>query len=85
MPKVLYELVEVHMKDVATVLYELMELPMKIWLLCCMSSWSNVPRVLYGLIELPMKDVATVLCELMDLELSGKMCQWSCMSSWSCL
>jgi hypothetical protein len=57
-----------------------------------------VPRVLYELMELPMKDVATVLYELMELhmkknvptvlyelmELPGKMCQGSCMGSWSC-
>jgi hypothetical protein len=43
-PKVLYELVKLHMKDVATVLYELMELHME-----------NVATVLYELMELPRK------------------------------
>ena len=40
MPKVLYELMELHMKDVATFLYELMELHMK-----------NVATVLYELMK----------------------------------
>ena len=43
MPKVLYELVKLHMKDVATVLYELMELHME-----------NVATVLYELMQLPV-------------------------------
>jgi hypothetical protein len=42
-PKVLYELVKLHMKDVATVLYELMELHME-----------NVATVLYELMQLPV-------------------------------
>jgi hypothetical protein len=48
------------MKDVATVLYELMELSMK-----------DVATVLYELMELHMKDEPTVLYELM--EQPGKM------------
>ena len=63
---VLYELMELPMKDVATVLYELMELSMKyvatmlyglmelhmkkMWLQCCMSSWSCQGKCAKGLV-----------------------------------
>ena len=54
--------------------------------------------VLHELMELPMKDVSTLLCEPMELHMKdeptvlyelmeqpGKMCQGSCMGSWSCI
>jgi hypothetical protein len=62
---VLYELMELHLKDVATVLYELMEQPgkmcqgscmgsqsciRKMWLQCCMSSWSCQGKCAKGLV-----------------------------------
>ena len=71
MPELLYGLMELHMKDVPTVLYEPMELPGK------------VPRLLYGLMELHIKNVPTVLCG--PIELPGNRSLCSCMGSWSCI